>query len=52
MRKVLLSVLLAGSLLAITFRVSPNLNPVHSVSSSINTAQSTVPSPNIDPIEA
>ena len=50
MKKVCL--LLAGGLLVITFHLSPNLNPVHSVSSSIKTVQSTVPSPNIDPIEA
>ncbi|KLU62842.1 hypothetical protein CEB3_c08030 [Peptococcaceae bacterium CEB3] len=52
MRKVLWSALLAGILLTITFRVNPNLNPMHSATSVINMAQGTVPSPNIDPIEA
>ena len=52
MRKVLLSVLLAGSLLVITFQLSSNLNPVNSVGSSINTTHHTVINPNIDPIEA
>lgn len=52
MRKVLLSVLLAGSLFVIAFQFSPALNPVDSAHSSIITTQSIVLSPNIDPIQA
>lgn len=52
MRKVLLTVLLTGGLLILAFQFSSNPKAVNSVSSSINTIQSSIISPNIDPIEA
>lgn len=52
MRKVLLSLLLAGSLFVIAFQFSAALNSTDSAHSSIITTQSTTLSPNIDPIQA
>lgn len=52
MRKVLLSVLLVGSLFFITFQFSPALTTADSAHSSPIITQSTTLSPNIDPIQA
>ena len=51
MKKLLVSVILAGSLFVIPLQLGSILNPVNPTYSSINPTQSTVFHPNIDPIQ-
>lgn len=52
MRRVLLSVLIAGGFFVIAFQSSPVVNITDSVHSSIPLTQNTTLNPNIDPIQA